>query len=178
MFKTEELRVQDRWLIGKISSVLVKLSLTTTIKREKSGPCLGQTCSRTLCFCRNHWSSCWLSLVLCCTFRLSKTCDEKFVWVEIFCSATGYIYHHQDFEQITFCRISGVHIVDRPIRDKNFMNVYNWLKNELSWHNFDKFYFLYKYSQPICDVMQKTYNLELVLGCKFWVYWLVKKQWQ
>ena len=35
---TEKLSVQDRPLIMKILLILVKLSLTTTIKRENRGP--------------------------------------------------------------------------------------------------------------------------------------------
>ena len=61
-------------------------------QERKSWPCLGQTCSRFLIV-----SSSQLSVILLIIFgcfwriHLSKTCDESTVWVEILCSASGYI---------------------------------------------------------------------------------------
>ena len=46
--------------------------------------------------------------------------------------------------------------------------IYNWLKIGTFQPKFDKIYFFYQHSQPLCDVMQmETENLEFVQGVNF-----------
>ena len=61
-------------------------------QERKSWGCLGQTCSRSLIVFLSQLSVILL-IIFGCYWRihLSKTSHESTVWVEILCSAAGYI---------------------------------------------------------------------------------------
>ena len=71
---------------------LGKIVFDDNNQEKKSRACLGQTCSRSLIVFLSQLFVILLIIFGC--FRiihLSKTCDESTVWVEILCSAAGYI---------------------------------------------------------------------------------------
>ena len=55
-----------------------------------------------------------------------------------------------------------------PSETEKSQLIYNWLKIGIFQPKFDKIYFLYQHSQPLCDVMQKEIeNVEYVQGVNF-----------
>ena len=58
---------------------------------RKAWSCLGQTCSRSLIVFLSQLFVDLLIIFGCFCIRLSETCDESTVWVEILCTAARYI---------------------------------------------------------------------------------------
>ena len=55
-----------------------------------------------------------------------------------------------------------------PSETRKLQLLYNWLKIGTFRPKFDKIYFFYQLSQPLCDVMQKEIeNLDFVRGVNF-----------
>ena len=79
---------------------LGKIVFDDNNQERKSWACLGQTCSRSLIVFLSQLFVILLIIIGCFwKIHLSKTCDESTVWVGILCSAAGYIYPHQGYEQ-------------------------------------------------------------------------------
>ena len=71
---------------------LGKIVFDDNNQERKSWSCLGQTCSRSLIVFLSQLFVILLTIFGCFwRIHLSKTCDEATVWVEILCSAAGYI---------------------------------------------------------------------------------------
>ena len=55
-----------------------------------------------------------------------------------------------------------------PSETRKSQFIYNWLKIGTFQPKFDKIYFFYQHSQPLCDVMQKqSENIQFVQGVNF-----------
>ena len=75
--------------------------------------CLGQTCSRSLIVFLYQFFV--ILLIVCgCFWRihLTKICDESTVRAGILCSAAGYIYLHQSYEQVNLYKKPHSYVSD------------------------------------------------------------------
>ena len=72
---------------------------------------------------------------------------------------------HQGYEQVDFYKTRVFTSLVGPSETGQSQRIYNWLKNGTLQPKFDKIYFFYQHSQPLCDVMQKEIEtLDFVQG--------------
>ena len=165
----EKLSLRNRWLFKKIILMYVKLSLTTTIKRENLGLVWDKPVpDRWLCFCPNFLSFCWSSSVAFGEFNSQKFVTNQLFGSEFRAVRQDTFYTHQDYEQVNFYKKRVFVSFVGPSEIGNSQLLYNWLKVGTFQPKLDKIYFFYQHSQLLYDVMEKEIEiLEFVRGVNF-----------
>ena len=165
----EKLSLWNRWLIKKIILIQVKLSLTTTIKREYIGPVWDKLFP-------DHWL-CFCPILLSFVDHLRlllKNSLFKSLW-RINC--LGWKFVHCGRIHFTLTKIMNKLIATKnrvfislvgPSETGKSQFLYNWLEIGTFQPKFDKIYFFYQHSRPLYDVMQKDIEtFEFVRGVNF-----------
>ena len=101
--------------------------------------------------------------------NLARTCDESTVRVGILCSAAGYIWLHQIYEQVNFYKKPQFSLsLVGPSDSGNTYLIQQCSKFGTFQTKFEKIYFFHQHLQPLYDVMRKEIdNLEFVQGVHF-----------
>ena len=114
----EKLSVQGRWLIKKITLILVKLSVTTSITRQNRGPVWDKPVPDIwLCFCPNFFE-----ILLIIFLAFGEIIFQKFVtnpllgWEFCVVQQDTFCPHH-DYKQVKFYKKLRLFIIGRSPRD-------------------------------------------------------------
>ena len=174
----DKLSLQNRWLIKKIISIKVKLSLTTTIKREHLGTVWDKLVpDRCLCFCPNFLSFCWSSLVGFGEFTSQKLVTNQLFGLEFCAVRQDTFYPHQGYEQVNFYKKSSFYFIG--------WSCWNWkiaacLQLAKNWNTLTKVWknSLFELTFPtFLRCYAKGNWKSRVCACsKLWIYWFFKKQ--
>ena len=141
--------------------------------------CLGQTCCRSLIVFLSeflvilliNWGCFW-------RIRLAKTCDESTVWVEILCSAAGYILFSPNLWTISFLQDNRIFIpLVWPNDSGKTYLILEWLIVGTFEPKFDKnFFFLSAPSTTQwCHAKRKWWSW-ICWRSTLWIYQLFEKQ--
>ena len=123
---------------------------------RRSWSCLGQTCSRSLCFCPNFFCNTldYLRLLLAYTFGqvLSRIYSLGTNLVQ--CSRIHFTFTKVMNKLISTKNRIFISLLGPSGSGKTYL-IHEWLKVGTFQPKFDKIYFFYQHPQRLYDVMQK-----------------------
>ena len=148
-FNFEKFSVHGKWLIKKIMLFVVKMFLTTKIKRETRGTVWHKPVpDLQLCYCPKFL---WFVLTFC---------EEFTVWVGFWLCILP-----KTMNKLISTKIRVFNSLVGPSESAKSQVIYNWFKNGTFQPKLDKIYSFYQHSQAFYDVMQKEVeNLEFFRG--------------
>ena len=118
----------------------MKLSLTTTIKRENLGPVWDKPLpDRWLCFCPNFLLICWSSWDAFEEFTSRKLVTKQLFGLEFCAVRQDSFYPHQDYEEVTFYKKSSLYFCGWSFRNGKiaayFQLAKNWNISTIVWQS-------------------------------------------
>ena len=118
----------------------MKLSLTTTIKRENLGPVWDKPVpDRWLCSCPNFLLFCWSPSVAFAEFTFQKLVTNQLFRLEFRALQQDTFYPHQDYEQVDFYKKSSLYFIAWSFRNwkiaASLQLVKNWNISTKVWQN-------------------------------------------
>ena len=114
----EKLSLENSGLIKKITLITVKLSLTTTIKRENLGLVWDKPVpDRWLCFCPNFLLFCWSSMDAFGEFTSQKLVTNQLFGLAFCAARQDTFYPHKGYEQVNFYKKSSLYFIGWSFRN-------------------------------------------------------------
>ena len=156
----------------------MKMSLTTTKKKENLGPVWDKPVpDRWLCFCPNFLSFCWSSSVAFWEFTFQKLVTNQLFGLKFCAVRQDTFYPHQVYEQVNFYKKSSLYFIGWSFRNWKIAASLQLAKN---WNNStkvrQKFLFLSTFSTSLLCHAERNPKSRVCAWSKLWIYWFVKKQ--
>ena len=171
-FIFEKLGVNFRWLIKKDILTPIKVSLTTTVKRENRGPVR----ESSVFFCQLLV----ILLIMCCWFRASF----KNFWrihrlggTSVLCVLQPVtLCPHQDYEQVNFYKNRVPIFLVGPLETGKWQHIHYWLKIGTFQQKSDESSFFIHTLSHFKMLRKKRLKSRVCSRCKLWNYRFVQNQ--